>query len=144
MGLFDFVKSAGAMLGIGKDEPPAEDALKAEISKHDLKVDGLDVKVDGDTVKVSGKTLSQEEKEKVILALGNVAGVAKVEDNLQTEGAAPEAVFYTVKSGDNLSKIAKVHYGNANQYMKIFEANRPMLSDPDKIYPGQVLRIPQS
>jgi len=144
MGLFDFVKSAGAMLGIGRDEPPAVDALKDEISKNDLKVEGLDVKVDGDTVKVSGKALSQEDKEKVVLALGNIAGVAKVEDNLETEDAEAAALFYTVKSGDTLSKIAKVRYDNANQYMKIFEANKPMLSDPDKIYPGQVLRIPQS
>jgi nucleoid-associated protein YgaU len=50
--------------------------------------------------------------------------------------------FYTVKSGDTLSKISKEMYGNANQYMKIFEANKPMLKDPDKIYPGQVLRVP--
>jgi nucleoid-associated protein YgaU len=55
----------------------------------------------------------------------------------------PEAVFYTVKSGDTLSKIASEHYGSASKYPTIFEANRPMLSDPDKIYPGQVLRIPE-
>lgn len=49
---------------------------------------------------------------------------------------------YTVKKGDTLSKISKEHYGDANQYMKIFEANRDQLKDPDKIYPGQELRIP--
>ena len=47
-----------------------------------------------------------------------------------------------VKPGDTLSKIAKEEYGDANTYMKIFEANKPMLSNPDKIYPGQMLRIP--
>jgi nucleoid-associated protein YgaU len=56
--------------------------------------------------------------------------------------AEPEATFYTVKRGDTLSGIAKAHYGNAGKYMVIFEANKPMLEDPDKIYPGQVLRIP--
>ncbi len=54
----------------------------------------------------------------------------------------PEATYYTVVSGDTLSKISKQAYGDANKYMKIFEANKPMLTHPDKIYPGQVLRIP--
>ena len=55
---------------------------------------------------------------------------------------AEESRYYTVVSGDTLSAIAKKQYGNANDYMKIFEANKPMLSNPDKIYPGQLLRIP--
>ncbi len=54
----------------------------------------------------------------------------------------PTSVFYTVQSGDTLSKIAKAHYGDANAYHAIFEANKPMLKHPDKIFPGQVLRIP--
>jgi nucleoid-associated protein YgaU len=57
-------------------------------------------------------------------------------------GASAAAKTYTVKSGDTLSKIAKEHLGNANSYMAIFEANRDQLSDPDKIKPGQVLKIP--
>jgi nucleoid-associated protein YgaU len=57
-------------------------------------------------------------------------------------GAASAAKTYTVKPGDTLSKIAKEHLGNANAYMKIFDANKDQLSDPDKIKPGQVLRIP--
>ncbi len=56
--------------------------------------------------------------------------------------AAAPAKTYTVKSGDTLSKIAKQHLGNANAYMKIFEANRDQLSNPDLIKPGQVLKIP--
>jgi nucleoid-associated protein YgaU len=51
--------------------------------------------------------------------------------------------FYTVKSGDTLSAIAKRYYGDANRYSAIFEANKPMLTDPDKIYPGQTRRIPR-
>ncbi len=81
-------------------------------------------------------------REKVVLVLGNTAGIAQVDDRLEVERKEPEAQFYTVKSGDTLSKIAKQYYGNANKYPTIFEANRPMLQNPDKIYPGQVLRIP--
>jgi nucleoid-associated protein YgaU len=54
-----------------------------------------------------------------------------------------QATFYTVQKGDSLSKIAKEHYGDAMKYPAIFEANKPMLADPDKIYPGQVLRLPE-
>ena len=69
-------------------------------------------------------------------------GVAKVEEDITAADGAGQATFYTVKSGDTLSAISKAHYGSANKYMAIFEANKPMLSSPDKIYPGQVLRIP--
>jgi nucleoid-associated protein YgaU len=55
---------------------------------------------------------------------------------------ADESKYYTVVKGDNLSKIAKEFYGNPNKYPQIFEANKPMLTHPDKIYPGQLLRIP--
>jgi nucleoid-associated protein YgaU len=143
MGLFDFIKSAGKAIGIGGGEkaPDPED-LKAEVADLGFDTEGLDVTVDGDKVKVTGKAIDQETKEKLVLALGNVAGVSQVEEDIETEEAEDEAVFYTVKSGDTLSKIAKEQYGNANKYMVIFEANKPMLSHPDKIYPGQVLRIP--
>jgi LysM repeat protein len=56
--------------------------------------------------------------------------------------AAPEAKTYTVKAGDTLSKIAKEHLGSAGAYMKIFDINKDQLSDPDKIKPGQVLKLP--
>ena len=89
-------------------------------------------------MKIKGDAVSKEVREKVILAVGNVAGVAEVEDD-----SADHTVFHTVESGDTLSAIAKKTLGSANRYMEIFEANKPMLSDPDKIYPGQVLRIPK-
>ena len=84
------------------------------------------------------------EREIVILTAGNTKGVGRVDDRLTVEAPEPEpaAVIYTVVSGDTLSGIAKAQYGDAMKYMKIFEANKPMLEDPDKIYPGQVLRIP--
>jgi nucleoid-associated protein YgaU len=147
MGLWDFVKNAGKSLAIGgadaAEAAPAPDALKKEVSDLGLKSDGLEISVDGDTVKVAGKAPSQEEKEKIILAVGNVAGVAKVEDKIDTpEPAATAPVFHTVVKGDTLWKIAERTLGKGARYPEIFEANKPMLSDPDKIYPGQVLRIP--
>lgn len=109
-----------------------------------LGIDGLKVHYEGntDTAEISGTAKTQADREKVILAAGNVDHVAKVVDHILVSTPAPESKFYTVKSGDSLSKISKEVYGDANQYQKIFEANQPLLSSPDKIYPGQVLRIP--
>ncbi|QQP91501.1 peptidoglycan-binding protein LysM [Skermanella sp. TT6] len=154
MGFFDFVKDAGRKLGIGSDAPTPDD-LRAEVTKLGFEAKDFTVDVKDDTVTVSGTAPSQEQREKIVLALGNVHGVAKVEDRLTVSqadapaaatpaatNAAPESRFYTVKKGDSLSKIAKELYGDPNKYPAIFEANRPMLEDPDKIYPGQMLRIP--
>ncbi|MCU0837862.1 MAG: peptidoglycan-binding protein LysM [Rhodospirillales bacterium] len=144
MGLFEFIRDVGERLGIGSAEAaPPSTALIDLLKRLGLPVEGLSVDVAGDTVKVSGSAASQELKEKIILALGNAHGVAKVEETIATP-AGDSAEFYTVKAGDTLSAIAKKTRGNANEYMKIFEANKPMLSDPNKIYPGQVLRVPKS
>lgn len=138
MGLLSFVKNAGkSLFGAAEAAEPNTDVLKGEIEKLGLDASGLDISVDGDTVTVGGEAVSQEMKEKVILAVGNVEGVAGVEDN-----AGGGGTFYTVVRGDTLSAIAKKTLGNANRYPEIFEANKPMLTHPDKIYPGQVLRIP--
>ena len=134
MGLFNFWKKSGKTIA---DEPTAE-ALKKEVADLGLDAKGLDIAVEGEKVVIKGDAVSKETREKVILAVGNVAGVAEVEDD-----DPEDAVFHTVEAGDNLSAIAKKTLGSANRYMEIFEANKPMLSDPDKIYPGQVLRIPQ-
>lgn len=153
MGLFSFLKGAGSNIFnkiTGNKEVAAEpakvelsktEALKAEIAKLGLPVENLEISL-GEQVIVNGKTLDNATREKVILALGNVEGVTSVDDRMEVENPEPEAVFYTVQKGDSLSKIAKVQYGNAMAYNAIFEANKPMLSHPDKIYPGQVLRIP--
>jgi nucleoid-associated protein YgaU len=141
MGLWNFVKSAGASL-IGRaeaDEAPSQDALAEEIGKIGLNTKGAEISVTGDTVKVSGGNLTVEEREKVILAVGNVKGVAAVEADTEVE---PH--FHTVEKGDTLWAISKKALGDGNRYNEIFEANKPMLKHPDKIYPGQVLRIPQA
>ena len=163
MGLFDFVKEAGAKLFGGDDDKPKSTVSVREPSREDVErlqerkaasrlvkmvtdlgfeVEDFSVKVDDGVATLSGKVGSQSDKERIVLAVGNTAGIGRVDDRLEVETPEPEATFYTVKSGDSLSKIAKKHYGNAMKYPVIFEANKPMLSDPDKIYPGQVLRIP--
>ncbi|MDX5358828.1 MAG: peptidoglycan-binding protein LysM [Rhodobacterales bacterium] len=144
MGLWSFVKDAGKSLFAGKAEAatvPDEAALKQEVADLGLDSSGLDIKVEGDKVVVTGAAVSPEIKEKIILAVGNVEGVAAVEADHDGD-AAP--VFHTVVKGDTLSAIAKKTLGNANRYPEIFEANKPMLTHPDKIYPGQVLRIPRA
>lgn len=154
MGLFSFIKNAGAkVFGIGKTEK--EEAVEVAVAESakasklvnavetlSLEVVDLNIELDGDTATIWGEAANQAAKEKVVLVVGNTNGVASVDDRMTVAIAAPEAQFHTVVSGDSLSKIAKKFYGNAMKYPVIFEANKPMLSHPDKIYPGQVLRIP--
>ncbi len=151
MGLFSFIKNAGAkVFGIGKTT--AEEAAEAAAEKASklvnavealgLKVENLSINVDDDTATIYGEAEDQATREKTVLVVGNTEGIASVDDQMTTAVQEPEAQFHTVVSGDSLSKIAKKYYGNAMKYPVIFEANKPMLTDPDKIYPGQVLRIP--
>lgn len=99
----------------------------------------------GGRIAVSGSVPSKPDREKVVVAVGNIAGVCEVEDDNVTvdDDSEPDCVYYTVQPGDTLSHIAQQFYGRASEYMRIFNANRPMLRDPDLIYPKQVLRIPQ-
>ena len=165
MGLIDFMKDAGEKLfghGHAQAAAPgakadagdpakaqaansaAADAILAYIKSQKLEATGLTVTFDGatSTVSVFGVAPDQATREKIVLCCGNVSGVTKVNDMMTVDKSAPEGKYYTVVSGDTLSKISKQFYGDANKYMKIFEANKPMLSDPNKIYPGQKLRIP--
>ena len=163
MSLISFIESAGEKLFGAKPAAPAAGAppaaqpdiaalnatagaaIEKYIGAQNLKADGLNVAYDGatQTVTVSGVAPDQATKEKIVLCCGNVAAVAKVDDMLTVAAPSePESTYRVVKSGDTLSKIAKEAYGDGNAYMQIFEANKPMLSSPDKIYPGQMLRIP--
>lgn len=161
MGIFKFVKEAGAKVGLGESE--AEKAAAAEEAKKDeefhelqegnkllrliinakLGIEKPKVKYDDGVATVSGVAPNQATKENAILVIGNCAGVEQVVDNIEVVEPAPEATFYTVKKGDTLGAIAKEHLGKASRYTEIFEANQPMLKDPNLIYPGQVLRIPK-
>jgi len=122
----------------------AGDAILAYIKSQKLDATALTVTYDSGTgtATVYGVAPDQATREKIILCAGNVSSVSHVDDRMSVEQSGPAAKFYTVKSGDTLSKISKESYGDSNQYTKIFEANRPMLKSPDKIYPGQTLRIP--
>ncbi|MCS4248395.1 MULTISPECIES: peptidoglycan-binding protein LysM [unclassified Pseudomonas] len=146
MSIFSFVKEAGEKLVklLTPGNANASEDLKKHIEDVGLGNPNVHATVDGDKVTISGEVASQEEKEKIILAAGNIAGVASVEDQITVSGPAVAAArFVVVKKGDTLSAISLAVYGNANQYNKIFEANKPLLSHPDKIYPGQTLRIPE-
>ena len=160
MGLLSFVREAGEKLFGRKDVEQAQAAsaqdklaelnqkaaasITTYIAAQGFDTSGLSVAFDGasSTVSVAGVVADQATREKVLLCCGNVDGVEHVNDGLTVTNAEPEAQFHTVVRGDTLSAIAKTYYGNANSYMKIFEANKPMLGHPDKIYPGQKLRIP--
>ena len=161
MGMISFLKEAGEKLFGGKPavaaaiaEPTnaeklaaanqvASEAIKNYINSQNLPGNDLTISYNGadQIVTVSGKVASQEIREKIVICCGNVSSVAGVTDNMESP-PEPESTYHTVERGDTLSAISKKVYGNANLYNQIFEANRPMLSHPDKIYPGQVLRIP--
>lgn len=167
MGVFDFVKNAGAKI-FGKEEEvellseaevaEIRDAALAELQAENeakmasrltnvvwdfgIGIEDMNINVSGDMATISGVVQSQMDLEKIVLLIGNHEGIASVDCLIEVNEPEPEATFYTVVRGDSLSKIAKAHYGNASKYPAIFEANKPMLSDPNKIYPGQVLRIP--
>lgn len=145
MGIFDFVKSVGKQLGIGDDEtPPSAEDLKKELDSHDLGTDGVQVEIDGDKAIIRGEVADQSVFEKAIVAVGNTLGISKVEASEVKVGGSDggDVILHEVKKGDNLWKIAEKQYGDGSKYPIIFEANKPMLKDPDLIYPGQMLRIP--
>jgi len=162
MGVFSFIKDAGAKIfGIGKTtaeetaeaaadaaaaklrrEEAAANRLEETVSDLQLQVENLNIKIVDDSATITGMAYDQATKEKVVLVVGNSNGIATVDDQMTVEHTEPEAQFHTVVSGDTLGKIAKNYYGNAMKYPVIFEANKPMLKNPDLIYPGQVLRIP--
>jgi len=167
MGFFSFIKDAGEKLfghkeadaaaatAASADDEAAKakldetnraagDAIQAYIEAQGLTITGLVVTFDAasSTVNVFGVAADQATKEKALLCAGNVSGVSNVNDNMSVDLSEPEATYHDVVKGDTLWAIAKAAYGDGNKYPVIFEANKPMLSHPDKIYPGQKLRIP--
>lgn len=149
MGLFSFIKNAGEKI-FGGSESPEEKAQKVKdhVSKYGFDLSQVTFSATEDQVTLSGTVKNLDEKQKILAAAGNVDGISEIHDELtlaeplKFEFLEISKTMYTVKSGDNLSKIAKEVYGDPNKYTIIFEANKPMLTHPDKIYPGQVLYIP--
>jgi nucleoid-associated protein YgaU len=145
MGLFKFLKEAGAKLLGGKAQAATPDALKQEVDSHGFDSGKLNIDVQGDKVKLGGQAMSQEEAERIILALGNTIGVAEVDTSeLQVQQPSQQSTMYTVQKGDTLWEIAEKHYGKGKgaKYTEIVKANSPPVKDPDLIQPGWVLRIP--
>lgn len=149
MGLFSFVKSAGAKL-FAETETPEEKVKKVQehVAQYGFDLSGVTFSVEEKAVTVSGTAKNLDEKQKIIATAGNVEGIEGVNDELEViepikvELPDLSKLMHTVVRGDTLSKIAKEVYGDAMKYPVIFEANKPMLTDPNKIYPGQVLYIP--
>ncbi|MBT8199969.1 MAG: peptidoglycan-binding protein LysM [Acidimicrobiia bacterium] len=112
------------------------------VKKFDFDVKNFGLQLNDDIAVVTGEAATQIDREKAVLVVGNHEGIATVDDRMTVADPAEESKFHTVAKGDTLSKIAKSYYGDAMKYPEIFDANRPMLKDPDLIYPGQVLRIP--
>ncbi|MEN0065899.1 MAG: peptidoglycan-binding protein LysM [Myxococcota bacterium] len=161
MGLFSFVKEAGRRLGIFGDRAAdeVEEAKAAAAAAEGAEAVAADIKAailsyveaaklgvhfdpESSTVTLNGQMESQADAERAVLIAGNTEGVGSVEDQIVIKAPAPPAVHHTVVSGDSLSELSKSYYGVIHLYDAIFEANQPMLADPDEIYPGQVLRIP--
>ncbi|WP_405222069.1 peptidoglycan-binding protein LysM [Lentisalinibacter sediminis] len=164
MDLLGFAKDIGRRI-FNKDEEAAE-KIKELILQNNPGVRNLEVEFDQGVVGLSGECESGAAMQKCVLLAGNVEGVIDVYANKMTIRApatakgdtgdtgdgggstaevapAEEPVeFYTIRSGDTLSKIAKQYYGDAMKYPRIFEANREVIEDADKIYPGQRIRIP--
>ncbi len=154
MDLFGFAKDIGRRL-FNKDEEAA-DNIKEHILANNPGVSDLEVEFERGIVTICGDCESKEAWEKTVLMAGNTKGVVDVFANDLNvpvlaaadgvaEGAAPvepKVEYYLIKSGDTLSKISKEYYGDAMKYMRIFEANREVIEDPDKIFVGQKIRIP--
>ncbi len=147
MGLLNFVKEAGEKIWDAVSGDSKEDRAD-KLKKH---IDGLNLPAPKRSILMLRKMAPQRSlvmslrrriRKKILVAVGNVTGVGRVSDGVKVTQSGAESRFYTVKSGDTLSAISKAMYGSANDYQRIFEANKPMLTHPDKIYPGQVLIIP--
>ncbi len=142
MGLFDYVSSMGKKLFSQEDEAAAK--IKAAIEENNPGITNLDVSYAEGKVTLSGTASQSDAMEKAVLIAGNVQGVSQVASNIDAPAPSEQTLYYTIQSGDSLSKIAKEYLGNAMDYGKIFEANREVIKDPNLIYPGQKIRIPIS
>ena len=140
MALLDFVRNIGTKLFSSEDEAPEK--ITQHIENNNPGLTGLSVEVKDGVATLSGKANSAEAREKAILMAGNTEGIESVVDNLDAPAAIETVKYYEVQSGDSLWKIAANTLGNGADYQKIFDANKEVIIDPDKIFPGQKLRIP--
>lgn len=141
MGLFDFFKDMGEKI-FGREDEAAE-KIKENIEASNPGIQDLNVAFNDGVVELSGSADSAEAMEKAVLMAGNVQGVSEVKaDGISAPPQAAQVEYYVIQKGDSLSAIAKRYYGNAQDYPRIFDANREVIKNPDLIYPGQKIRIP--
>lgn len=149
MGIFDFLRGAGRDVKQGHEATDIKQAINTALGDR---VANLNVAYADGTATLFGTARSHADREKAVLLAGNIKGVEKVDDQLKVSAqtpqeeiaaAQPQSTFVTIEKGDTLSKIAKEQYGDANRWREIFEANREVIEDPDKIYPGQQIRVPK-
>jgi len=151
MSFFDFESEVGkSLLGKGDDSATIKEEIESSFSE--LPVEGLVVGVKGELVTLAGVAKNYPIREKVILIAGNVKGIAQVdaeqlitmeqisEENVQE---IPEEIFYTIEKGDTLWAIANKYYDDGSKYTHIVDANIEVIKNPDLIYAGQVIRIPE-
>jgi nucleoid-associated protein YgaU len=142
MGLFGFAKDIGRKI-IG-NESEADQKVREFLEGDNPGIKDLGVKYSDGVVELSGTADDPEAVEKAVLMAGNIAGISEVKINgLASPPLSTDVDYYEIAAGDNLSKIAKQFYGDANAYPKIFEANREVIKDPDQIFVGQKIRIPK-
>ncbi len=145
MGLFDFVKNVGKKLfGASEAAAATPEVLKQELDSHGFDTSKLEIAVNGNEVSLAGEAKSQEEAERMVLAVGNTVGVSNINSSLTAANGGDEAQMYTVVKGDSLWKIAEHFYGNGSKYTQILAANMPPVENENLIQPGWVLRIPKS
>ncbi len=142
MGLFDFAKNIGHKL-FGKDDDPAE-AIKKHIEEDNPGIEDLEVEYKDGVAKIKGKTDDPEALEKAILMAGNVEGVERVEAEVESPPIVETTEYYVIESGDTLWAIASKYYGSGAKYTMIVDANKEVIKDADKIFPGQKIRIPKA
>lgn len=142
MGLLDFVADIGHKI-FGDDDDGGE-KIKEHIEESNPGVDNLQVEVKDGVAHIKGEAKDQSAFQKAILMAGNIFGISEVHAAELTtpDDADDNVLYYEVKKGDSLWKIAANTLGNGTKHTEIFEANREVIRDPDLIFPGQKLRIP--
>jgi len=144
MGLFDFAKNIGKKIfGSDDNEEDASKKLTTHIEEDNPGIKNLQVEVVDGVATIRGETEDPSALEKAILMAGNAMGIEEVRaDEVSSPVQTIEVQYYEIQKGDTLWKIAKAFYDDGNKYKKIFEANREVIQDADKIFPGQKIRIP--
>ena len=141
MGLLSFAKDIGHKLF--SNEAEAAEKVASHINEDNPGINNLEVQVEDGVATLSGEAESAEALQKAVLMAGNIQGIKVVNDNGVTAPAPMEEVeYYEIKSGDTLWAVAQKYYDDGSKYTRIFEANREVIKDPDKIFVGQKIRIP--